>query len=154
VTAPCGHPGLVTAGPLLAAIAAFAFLAFLASLARTPQSRLRIHDGIFTLRLGLIDSLLSLRRSIAVPVESITNVLVQTHVTAPPTIRLPGTSVPGLVHAGAYGSGSDLEFWNVRRGRLFLAIHLAAGAQFRKLVLEVEDPRRAATALREQLQLG
>ena len=137
---------------LVAAVAAFAFIGLIASLSRRPQSRIQIEDGLLAVRFGLLDSLFALRRAIVVPVHTVTNVLVQAHVTEPPRIRFPGTSVPGFIHAGPYGSGPEQEFWNVRRGRLFLAIHLAAGTQFRKLVLEVDDPRRVADVLREQLE--
>jgi hypothetical protein len=132
-------------------VAAFAFVGLLASLASTPKSRIQIQDGILTVRFGLLDSLFALRRAIVVPINTVTNVLVQAHVTDPPQIRFPGTSLPGFIHAGQYGSGPEQEFWNVRRGRLFLAIHLA-GTRFRKLVLEVDDPRLAAATLRDQLQ--
>jgi hypothetical protein len=144
----------MTVGHVVAAVAAFALLGFLVSLARTPQMRLQIRGDVLSLRLGALDALFALRRSIVVPASDITAVLVQTHVTAPPTIRFPGTSLPGLIHAGSYVVGKDEEFWNVRRAHMFLAVHLGTGAKFRKLVLQVNDPRSMAAELRAQLQLG
>jgi hypothetical protein len=144
----------MTLGHVVAAVAAFALLGCLVSMARTPQMRLQIRDEVLSVRLGFMDALLSLRRSIVVPASEVTAVLVQPHVTAPPAIRFPGTSLPGFIHAGSYVVGNDQEFWNVRRARLFLAVHLATGAQFRKLVLQVDDPRSVAAQLRAQLQLG
>jgi hypothetical protein len=144
----------MTIGQLSAGLAAICLLVLLASMARTPQIRLQIKDDVLTLRLGALDAMFALRRSIVVPASAVTAVLVQAHVTAPPTIRFPGTSLPGLIHAGSYFVGADQEFWNVRRARLFLAVHLGAGGKFRKLVLQVDDPRSMASDLRAQLQLG
>jgi hypothetical protein len=144
----------VSVGQLVAAIAAGTFLWCLASMARTPRMRLNVADDMFELRLGLLDALFSLRRSVTVAIKDVTAVLVQPHVTAPPSIRFPGTSLPGLIHAGAYRIGSEEEFWNVRRAHVFLAVHLAHGAPYRKLVLEVDDPRGVAADLRARLQLA
>ena len=145
----------MTLGQFVAFLAACSILAAVAAaMARTPRIRLRVADDVLELRLGLVDALFALRRSITVAIHDVTAVLVQPHVTDPPSIRFPGTSLPGLIHAGAYRIGDDEEFWNVRRARVFLAVHLAHGAPYRKLVLEVDDPRRAAADLRERLQLA
>ncbi len=55
-------------------------------------------------------------------------------------LRLPGTSLPGVVQAGSYRAMSgDWSFWMVHRAETVLVVDLE-GEQYRHLVLEVPDP--------------
>jgi hypothetical protein len=57
-----------------------------------------------------------------------------------PFLRLPGTSIPGLIETGSFGFRRR-EFWYVRRGKRVMVINLRRGPYVR-LVIEVgrKDP--------------
>jgi hypothetical protein len=65
--------------------------------------------------------------------------------------RLPGTSVPGLLRAGTFGTRPNRDFWLVRKAESVLVIELQPGQPFRRLILEMPDPQSEATRLRPTL---
>jgi hypothetical protein len=107
---------------------------------RPPKIRLSVRDSAATFELLGVEPLLTLRRSVVVPIESIVGVRVapRADIVAPP-IRFPGTYVPGMLRAGAYGWPGRREFWDVRRGREYLVVDLAGVHPYRRLVLERPD---------------
>lgn len=58
-------------------------------------------------------------------------------------IRAPGTSVPGLISAGHYHKGGDLQFVFVTRGNRPVVIELA-NEKWARIVLGVADARSVA----------
>lgn len=62
-------------------------------------------------------------------------------------VRLPGASIPWIFTTGAsWSPGRGWELWCVRRGGEVLELTFSAG-RFRRVVLEVADPRATAAAL-------
>ena len=58
-------------------------------------------------------------------------------------LRLPGSSLPGMLRAGSYGLGADRQLWCVHRGDSFLALDLY-GRPYTRVVVEVPDPHALA----------
>lgn len=94
-------------------------------------------------------ALVAFRRTLRIPVDHVRGVVVQ-HRDRVPAIgfHFPGVAVPGLLYAGAFGFGDDRSFWHVRRASHLLRVECQPGAEFRRIVLEVDDPTEAARRLR------
>ena len=116
---------------------------------RPPNLRLDVVDGALRVRVGPLDRLLTTRLQIQVPLALVEGVVAASASTVPRTgMRLPGTSLPGIVRAGSYGSGRHRDFWDVRRGDTYLVVQCREGAPYRRLVLEVPDAHAEALRLR------
>jgi hypothetical protein len=66
-------------------------------------------------------------------------------------VRLPGSHIPGVITAGAYGTGDNRTFWDVRRDDPVLVITCTESSPYRQIVLEVDDARVTAARLRNRL---
>jgi hypothetical protein len=60
--------------------------------------------------------------------------------------RLPGTSIPGLLTAGSFYQHGEWTFWDVHDPEKTIVVHLTH-EHYKALVVEVEDPQRAAQAI-------
>lgn len=89
----------------------------------------------------------ALRRRVVIPFRDVTTVTVTGASTVPVGLRSPGTALTGLLRAGSYGAGSRRTFWLIRRGETVLVVDLAAGGDYRRVVLELEDPDGVAERL-------
>ncbi|MEO3785282.1 hypothetical protein ABGB12_18280 [Actinocorallia sp. B10E7] len=69
----------------------------------------------------------------------------------PAGFRSPGTYFPGVIAAGTYRSRGGKDFWDVRDPAGSLVIDLE-GADYRRLVVEVEDPERTAAEIRAEIR--
>jgi hypothetical protein len=110
---------------------------------------LDIEGDELVLRITGWDALFALSRGMRIPVMEIAGVAVFPRRLVPATgWRLPGTSLPGVIRFGSYGTGSERDFWMVRKAEQVLVIQLQPGAAYRRLVLEVADPHAEALRLR------
>ena len=125
-------------------------VATLVQCARRPSRiRLDVEGDSLRIRLTGMDAVYALRRTIRLPVVLVKGVASAPRRLVPETgLRLPGTSIPGVLRAGSYGTGSRRDFWLARRHDRVLVIELAAGAPYRRVVLEMTDPEEAAQRLR------
>ncbi len=96
--------------------------------------------------------LAAFRRTVRIPADHVRGIVVQ-HRDRVPAIgfHFPGLAVPGVLYAGAFGFGDDRSFWHVRRAELLLRVECLPGAEFRRLVLQVDDPTALASRLRPTL---
>ncbi|WP_163509413.1 hypothetical protein [Fodinicola acaciae] len=97
------------------------------------------------------DAFYGLRRRIAVPVETVGEVLVrrtESLVADRPALRSRGAYVPGVMTIGTFRRLSDggRQFWCVRDAEEVLTVELA-GADYERLVLQVTDPYATAREL-------
>jgi hypothetical protein len=121
--------------------------------ARSPSPiRLEVVGDNFVVRLSGKDVLYAITRGMTIPISAIRGVAVAPTQSVPRTgMRLPGTGIPGVLRAGSYGTGSSRDFWLVRRPREVLVVELEPGEPYRRLVLEVPDPRAQCLRLRPLL---
>jgi hypothetical protein len=93
-------------------------------------------------RLGRPDSWLALKSELDVPKSSITRVVADPDPRMPNgAIRMPGTSIVGLITAGTYVvRRGPKEFWDVRKRGRAVAIELR-DHPFTRIVVEVDDPK-------------
>jgi len=99
----------------------------------------RIEAGTLQISLSGWSLVVALRRSIRVPISTITAVHPRSLGHRPPPWRLPGTCIPGLIIAGTYRGRGRTEFWYVRGSRPAWVIELA-GQDLTAIVLDVEPP--------------
>jgi hypothetical protein len=124
----------------------------LLNMRRATNIRIHVADGQLNVELRGWDAFYCCRRSIQLPVEQVAGVGVCRRDLVPAQgFRLPGTSFPGVIRAGSYGTGSRRDFWDVRSATQLLVVQLAEGAPYRRIVLEVPDPRETMLALRPAL---
>ena len=141
-------------GPLLAAVVPLAIvLVLLANIWRKPDLDIDVDTGRLVIALHGWDAVYCARRQIVVALDQVAGVAASPRELVPAKgLRLPGTSFPGVIRAGSYGTGARRDFWDVRRAQIVLVIQLNPGSAYRRLVLEVADPH--AEALRLQPTLG
>ncbi len=119
---------------------------------RAPSIGVAVAGESLVVRFRGVGALLAFRRSMRIPIEHVRGVVVQARDRLPAIgAYFPGIAVPGVIYAGAFGSGDDRSFWHVRRADLLLRIECQPGAEFRRLVLEVPDPTALARILRPVL---
>jgi hypothetical protein len=147
LTARCVcHRGAVWS--ILLVLPAVAIVALLMLVVRRPKITLTLHGENLHVTQGALDGIYCLKRRLDLPIPQIQGIAVSRGALVPRTgLRLPGTSVPGVIRAGSYGTGPTRDFWNVRRGDKVLVIQLRPGASYRRVILEVEDPEAEAARL-------
>lgn len=101
----------------------------------TWEGVLSLHDDV-SIDLGNIETIE------AVPFEGV----------RPQGLRVPGTGVPGLVHAGTYVDPRGREFWAVV-GRHPMVVIDCRGGEWRRVVVGLEDAEAEAGRLRRELGL-
>jgi hypothetical protein len=104
-------------------------------------------------RLGGWDVAFCLRRQITIPLGAVEGVCVGSRDLIPTEgLRLPGTSIPGIIRAGSFGTGDQRDFWDVRKAQNLLVVQMRPGAaEYRRIILEVPDPRAELARLRPLL---
>jgi hypothetical protein len=65
-------------------------------------------------------------------------------------VKVLGTDVPGLFAAGTFYYHGELVFWDVRHPERAIIVSLQH-ERFKKLILEVADPRETVTRLRQAI---
>jgi hypothetical protein len=140
--------GAIATSLLLAALVTAIFL----GATRPSPIRLDVVHDQLVVRLAGKDAAFALSRGMTIPLAVVEGVAVARAEAVPRTgMRIPGTSIPGLLRAGSFGSGDQRDFWLVRRAPEVLVVQLRPGAPYRRLVLEVPDPREQARRLRPLL---
>jgi hypothetical protein len=110
---------------------------------------LDVRDGNLVVRLRGWDMVFALTDGMTIPLTSLQGIAVAPRRNVPQTgLRLPGTSLPGVLRAGSYGRRPRRDFWLVRRAPEVLVVELQPGEPYRRLVLEVPDPRALCLRLR------
>lgn len=110
---------------------------------------LHLRDGHLEVEVLGLHKLWALRSRLQVPLSSV----VGARRLAPDATagwwkgwRVPGTHLPGVIVAGTYYKDGEKHFWDVRDGARAIEIELA-GAGFRRLYVEVDDPEAALDML-------
>ncbi|HEX6489028.1 MAG TPA: hypothetical protein VF137_09210 [Candidatus Dormibacteraeota bacterium] len=115
------------------------------------MARVVIRGGELDIELGTWEGLLSLHDDVAIDVGNIESIeAVPFEVIHPRGLRLPGTGVPGLVHAGTYVDAQGREFWAVVGPHPMLVIE-CSGGDWRRVAVGMEDAEAQAEGLRRQI---
>jgi hypothetical protein len=69
-------------------------------------------------------------------------------VTGKKGFRFPGTSVPGVIHAGTFLNNGEKNFWDVSNSKNAIVIDLK-DEQYHQLIIEVENPLEVIDLLNE-----
>jgi hypothetical protein len=118
------------------------------------MARIEIRDGYLVMTPTGLHKALTLTRKIEIPLANVARVIAEPDIAhAPVGARVLGTSVPGVVTAGAVSNGGVQEFWDVRTPAKAIVVELAR-ERFARLVVEVDDPQRVARSIERALRDG
>lgn len=113
---------------------------------------LSIAEGKLTLHVRGTDKLWAFKSSLEIPLIHITGVRAD-----PETargwyhgIRMPGTSVPGVITAGTFYQDGKRVFWDVHHPEKTIVIDLH-DERYNELVVEVDDPEEAVRFIQNSL---
>jgi hypothetical protein len=67
-------------------------------------------------------------------------------------LRMPGTSMPGVITAGSYWKRSGWSFWDVRRRTDNVLIIQLSNAEYDYIVVEVSNPAVTLSMIQSALQ--
>lgn len=113
---------------------------------------LSIAEGKLTLHVRGADKLWAFKSSLEIPLVHITGVRADADAARGwyHGIRMPGTSVPGVITAGTFYQDGKRVFWDVHHPEKAIIIELH-DERYNELVVEVEDPEEAVRVIREAL---
>lgn len=101
--------------------------------------------------MNLWETLAALQRTIRIPLANVRGATEDTGFNSSSLgLRMPGTSLPGVIHAGTFLKGGDRQFAYLTRSTRPVVIELA-NERWARIVLGVADPRRAAAAVNAAL---
>ena len=113
---------------------------------------LTVAEGKLTLHIPGADKLWAFKSSLEIPLVHIAGVRAD-----PETargwyhgIRMPGTSVPGVITAGTFYQDGKRVFWDVHHPEKTIVIDLH-DERYNELVVEVDDPEAAVKLIQNAL---
>lgn len=109
---------------------------------------LSIADGTLTLHVRGADKLWAFKSSLEIPLKHIAGVRADPEVARGwfHGIRMPGTSVPGVITAGTFYQDGKRVFWDVHHPEKTIVIDLH-DEHYSSLIVEVEDAESAVKLL-------
>lgn len=113
---------------------------------------LSVAEGKLTLHVLGSDKLWAFRSSLEIPLVHIASVRADPEMTRGwwHGIRMPGTSVPGVITAGTFYQDGKRVFWDVHHPENTIVIDLH-DERFNQLVVEVADPQAAVRLIQNAL---
>ncbi len=99
------------------------------------------------LELTGLDILWSLKGNLTFPIAGIRSIYADPTVTRPKGLRLPGTSIPGLIQAGTYVWQGTREFWCVHFTGRSVVFELE-DLPYTRIVVDVRDPEAVVQRVR------
>jgi hypothetical protein len=113
---------------------------------------LSIAGGKLTLHVRGADKLWAFKSSLEIPLAHIAAVRADPEVARGwyHGVRLPGTSVPGVITAGTFYQDGKRVFWDVHDPDKTIAIDLH-DERYNQLIVEVEDPEDAVRLIQNAL---
>ena len=92
------------------------------------------------------DILWSLKSNLTFPVAGIRTVYADPNATRPNGFRMPGTGLPGVIHAGTY-IGETREFWCIHFTGRSIVFELE-DLPYSRIVVDVRDPEAVVQRVR------
>lgn len=115
------------------------------------STTISIEPDRLVVRLTGLDRFLTLRGRIEVPLRDVRGATADPGIVDEPKgRRWPGTHIPGVVVGGTFVHDGERTFWNVRDRNRAVVVQLEHH-RYRRLVLDVDDPRSAVRAIQQAL---
>ena len=113
---------------------------------------LSIAEGKLTLNVLGADKLWALKSSLEIPLEHIAGVRADSEIARGwyHGIRMPGTSIPGVITAGTFYQHGQRVFWDVHDPENTVVIELR-DERYSELIVEVADPHAAVETIKAWL---
>lgn len=135
---------------MLASVAALVAL-LIVSVAGGNLAAAEVEGPSLVVRLRGLNKIWAFKSRIVVPLTAVTAVEVKPKLDKMPIgLRMPGTSVPGLIVAGSYRTKGRRSFYAIRRGDNVLVIDLE-GVKYSRIVIETGDPHTSAATIEAAL---
>jgi hypothetical protein len=111
---------------------------------------LATREGWLAIELTGMDAVYALKRGVAIPLDTITDVRVEPRQAMEKQrgIRAPGVAFPGRIAVGTWRGRGGRQFWCVHAAERVLVVELEHG-EYRRLVLEVPDHEAEAGRIRK-----
>lgn len=109
-------------------------------------------DGVLALRVQGADRLWAFKSSLEIPLEHVVAVRADAEIARGwwHGLRMPGTSIPGVITAGTFYQDGKRVFWDVHHPEKTIVIELR-DERYNELVVEVADPAAAVAHLQAAL---
>jgi hypothetical protein len=112
-------------------------------------AKLVVGGGRVEVVLSQAERLAALRGDVSAALDEIADVQVSPHPFGELRgIRAPGTGVPGVIALGTWRHRGGKDFVAIYRRRPAVVVLLAAGCEFERLIVGVEDPDQTVAAIR------
>lgn len=116
------------------------------------MAQLHLEGDHIVVRMGVFDTMLSVRSTIRVPLTSVVRVFVDPFVADEPRgFKAPGTHWPRLVTKGTFHAEGVKTFWNVWRGENPVVVELR-DARFDRLVIQQDNPEAIVEEITRALE--
>lgn len=100
--------------------------------------KLTIDSEKLRIKLEGLERVLALKGGLEIPLKHIVRADTETPESGWTDLRIPGTSLPGVIKAGTYYTRRGKEFWYVTRGKKYLILELE-NEDYRRIVLGLND---------------
>lgn len=102
-----------------------------------------------------LDKVWTLTSHISVPIAHVRGATADPGIVREPKgARRPGTHIPGVLVAGSFEQDGERVFWDVHDMTKAVVIELADGEKYRRLVIQVEDPRATVELIEQAVTRG
>lgn len=136
---------------VLISVVGLLILLLFVSVAGGNLAAAEVEGSSLVVRLRGLNKIWAFKNRIVVPLTAVTAVEVQPKLDSMPIgLRMPGTSVPGLIVAGSYRTKGHRSFYAIRRGDNVLVIDLE-GVKYSRIVIETGDPHMSAATIKAAL---
>ena len=114
---------------------------------------LSIAEGKLVLHVHGADKLWAFRSSLEIPIDHIAGIRADPSIARTwwHGVRLPGTSIPGVVTAGTFYEHGQRLFWDVHNPENSIVISLH-DERYKALIVEVEDPTAAVKLVTDSIR--
>lgn len=113
---------------------------------------LSIAEGKLTLHIRGTDKLWAFKNSLEIPLVHVTGVRADPEIARGwfHGLRMPGTSLPGVITAGTFYHNGKRVFWDVHHPEKTIVVDLI-DEHYNELIVEVDDPEAAVSLIRRAL---
>lgn len=116
---------------------------------------LTITDGKLKLNVEGVDKLWAFKGSLEIPLVHVAGIRADSEIAHGwlHGIRMPGTSIPGVITAGTFYQDGERIFWDVHHPDNVIVIELRH-EKYQELVVEVADPGAAVEQVRAAIGMN